>query len=141
MEMLLHHVMTVFLIGCSYMMNYMNVSLVILFCHDVSDFTGYISKTLVDTNFGKLVFTSYLVLMIAWAYTRLYVFPTQLIFYATYGNDHYDEIHGMGILGAMLHVLAILHVYWYLLLIKIGLKFISTGEQKDMQRDLDVKKE
>ena len=136
MEMLLHHFMTVFLVGCSYLMNYMNITLLILFCHDLSDVFVHSTRVIVDTEYSKLAFCSYVMLMISWVYMRLWVLPTELVYYTCYVNDYYYEIYGIEILGFMTHVLILLHIYWFVLLSRMGFRFLKFGEAKDSINDM-----
>lgn len=136
MEMLLHHTLTVMLVSLAYLMNYLPMSLLILYSHDISDAFVSFSRALVDTNMNKLAFCCYLCLMITWVYTRLIIFPFDLIRMSCYTNPMIHEMYGIGILGAMVHVLVILHIYWFILLVKMGIKFIQTSTPTDMQQDL-----
>jgi hypothetical protein len=53
-EMLLHHLVTVFLIGFSYMFNFLKIGLIVMLVHDVSDIPGYLVRIFVDTaNFNE----------------------------------------------------------------------------------------
>lgn len=135
-EMLLHHSMTVFLIGLAYYMNYVTMSLLVLFTHDISDMFVYLTRVFVDTDFKKATLASYTLLMVSWAYTRLIVFPVELIATATYFNPVYEEIHGMWLLGGMLHFLLVLHFYWFYLLIKMGMRFATKGKVQDIQHKI-----
>ena len=136
MEMLLHHSMTVSLVSLAYLMNYLPISLLILYCHDISDIFVCFSRVFVDTDFKKTTFVFYVGLMISWVYTRLYIFPFELIRISCYQNKYIHEIYGIGILGAMVHILVVLHVYWFVLLVKMGMKFVKTSTLNDIQHDL-----
>lgn len=141
MEMLLHHSITVMLVSLAYLMNYLPMSLLILYSHDISDaFVSY-TRFFVDTDFKKLTFLSYMLLMISWFYTRLIVFPFDFIRVSCYTNPMMHEMYGIGILGAMVHVLVILHWYWFILLLKMGFRFIKTKDPVDTQQDLSKKQE
>ena len=111
MEMLLHHSLTVMLVSLAYLMNYLPMSLLILYCHDISDAFVCYSRGLVDTNFKWAAFGCYLCLIISWFYTRLIIFPFDLIRLSCYQNPMIHEMYGIGILGAMVHVLVVLHIY------------------------------
>ena len=136
MEMLLHHSITVLLVSLAYLMNYLPMSLLILFSHDISDaFVSY-ARFLVDTNSKYLAFFVYLFLIISWFYTRLIIFPFDLIRVSCYMNPMMHEMYGIGILGAMVHVLVLLHLYWFVLLINMGIKFVKTSTPEDTQQNL-----
>jgi len=138
-EMLLHHSMTVFLISLAYLMNYVCGSLLILVTHDVSDFCVYLTRVFVDTNNTKATVVSYSLLMTSWIYTRLFIFPYELIYWGTYYSIAFEEIYGIWLMGAMLHFLLVLHIYWFYLLIKMGMRFAKKGTTKDLQHNLTKK--
>ena len=77
MEMLLHHLVTVFAIGCAYFMNYLEPSAIILLIHDVTDVFVHCSKMLVDTVYQKWSVAAFLVVTVSWFYFRLLVLPVQ----------------------------------------------------------------
>ena len=136
MEMFLHHSVTVMLVALTYLMNYVPISMLVLYSHDISDVFVSFSRALVDTNFKWATFGCYLCLISSWAYTRLFFFPYYLIGIGFYNNPMEHEIYGINIFGAMAHVLLVLHVYWFILLIKMGLKFMQTSTTSDLQQDL-----
>ena len=130
-EMLLHHIVTVALVGLAYYMNYMTMSLLVLFCHDFSDVFGSLVRIFVDTKYKNFAVICYVGLLLSWFYMRLVVFPFDLIRVAVYVNPVAHEIYGMGVLGGMLHILLILHAYWFYLFIKMGLRFLATKDPQD----------
>ncbi|KAG7384403.1 Ceramide synthase 6 [Phytophthora boehmeriae] len=138
-EMLLHHLATIILIGGSYLANYSAFGSLVVFTHDLGDVTGYGIKSIVDTGHTPLVVVMYLVLLVSWAYTRLYVFPMHLI-YSTMVElplKHPDYVgafvHPM---VAMLCMLEVLHVYWYSLFIVMGYALVNKGVAEDIQQKL-----
>jgi ceramide synthetase len=130
-EMLLHHLMTVALIGLAYFMNYVAISVIVLMVHDFSDVFGYIVRVFVDTNFKVVTLAAYLGLLISWLYLRLVVFPFDIIYYGLYLNLEIFDLPGTILLAVMLHCLVVLHLYWYYLFIQMGLKFLKTKTTQD----------
>ena len=130
-EMLLHHIITVSLISLAYFMNYVCTSILVLIVHDFSDIFGYLVRIFVDTEYKNWTLFWYLSLLATWFYMRLFVFPFELIRFAVYDNELKHEIYGLGIMGAMLHILLFLHAYWFWLFIKMGLKFLVTKTPED----------
>jgi len=140
LEMFLHHFITLFLLGLAYLMNYWPISLMILFVNDVSDaFVSY-TRVFVDTIYSKIALVFYVFLMFSWVYMRLIVFPFELLRVSCYQNPKIDEIYGIGILGSMAHALVALNIYWFILLVNMGLRFLRTKETMDTQIDLRHKK-
>jgi ceramide synthetase len=131
MEFLLHHIATIVLIMCGYMMNYCPMSSLIMIIHDVVDIWIYIVKALIDTRYTNFAFLFWVVLMFTFAYCRLYVFPFHLIWYSMWFNQKPENIPGFWLMYMLLHILLILHFYWYFLLIKGGYTYLTKGKATD----------
>jgi len=136
MEMLLHHSLAVWLIALAYFMNYVIASHLVLFTHDLPDLFVYLTRTLMDTNQKKLTIFSYGSIMISWFYMRLYIFPVDIMRVSAYSNPIRDKMYGLPIMEAMVYVLLVMHVYWFILLAKMGWRFASTGVGVDTMKDL-----
>jgi hypothetical protein len=130
-EMLLHHLVTVALISIAYFMNYVTISVVILFVHDFSDVFGYIVRIFVDTEYKSITLVGYVGLLVTWLYLRIIVFPFDIIRNSIYLNPTIRSMPGTVLLSVMLHCLVVLHVYWYYLFIQMGLRFVKTKTAQD----------
>mmetsp|Transcript_10993 Transcript_10993/g.12033 ORF Transcript_10993/g.12033 Transcript_10993/m.12033 type:complete len:377 (-) Transcript_10993:684-1814(-) len=129
MEMLLHHTVTCFLIYLSFVLNYFRVGMMVLFVHDFSDIFVYFGKFVADLKWNVQLPT-YLVIMSAFGYSRLYVYPVYVI---RWGALYCDDVSNVTILGrdvgiAMLTMLLTLHIYWYCLLLKLGYSKVLKGK-------------
>ncbi|KAG2782405.1 hypothetical protein PC129_g16638 [Phytophthora cactorum] len=139
-EMLLHHVATILLIGGSHLANYTEFGALVVFTHDLGDVTGYGIKSIVDTGNTPLVVFMYLVLLASWAYTRLFVFPCHLInsTFTALSQEHLNVnttfAHPM---VAMLCMLMVLHVYWYFLFLVMGYALVNKGVAEDIQHKVE----
>ncbi|CEG49741.1 longevity-assurance family protein [Plasmopara halstedii] len=135
-EMLLHHLVTIILIGGSYLANYCAMGALTAFTHDIGDVTGYAIKSVVDTGNTPLIVAMYFVLLVSWAYTRLYVYPVHLIYNAIYVIPEVSP-HVTGIFlhpgNALLCMLLVLHVYWYGLFLVMGYTLVRKGLVEDIQ--------
>jgi hypothetical protein len=78
-EMLLHHIVAIILIGGCYIMNCWEVGAVISYLHDIADIFTQSSRVLIESNYKSLTYVSFGFLIISWFETRLYMFP-QLIY-------------------------------------------------------------
>lgn len=133
MEFLLHHLITILLIFTGYFLNFIPISGMISMIHDISDIFIYLSKTFVDTPFDKITLTFYACIMVSFAYTRLYVYPFHLLYNCLWFNTTTkDDIPGFYLMCVITHVLLLLHIYWYILLAKLGYDFATTGKAKDI---------
>lgn len=144
LEMFLHHVATIFLIGSSYLANYTAKGALVAFLHDLGDISGYAIKSVVDTGITPLVVVMYVMLLVMWAYTRLYVLPVELIYNAIASVPKVNPGVSMLFLqpvNAMLCMLQILHVYWYALFLVMGYTLLKTGKQEDIQQKIRSKAE
>lgn len=125
-EMFLHHFMTVLLIILAYYMNYIPVSGIVLVLHDFSDIFVTTTRVLLDTPYDKLMLGNYFALMISWVYTRLWLFPMLVVYPCIY-LDLFDEgvdKYGWSIFAGLLHFLMSMHIYWFVLLCKMGFGYI-----------------
>jgi len=133
-ELLLHDMATLMLLIISFLNNYLRMGAVILFLHDISDIFSYGCKIFVDTEYLTLTLINYVSLVLTWFYTRLFVFPFQVILQCFTNNIWArPELVGYIVIAICLFTLLCLHVYWIVLILNIGLKFLNTGEADDMQ--------
>lgn len=163
-EMLLHHVATIFLIGGSFLVNYTAYGALVAYTHDLGDVFGctciakeiaelaLISvtmgfafstdgiKSIVDTGKTPLLVLMYLMLLVSWAHTRLYVFPCYLIhaIMIELPSTHPEiPIVFNYPMIAMLCMLVVLHVYWYFLFLVMGYSMLNKGVAEDIQHKIN----
>ena len=74
-EMLLHHIIAIILIGGCYIMNCWEVGAVISYLHDIADIFTCSTRFLGESNYKNLTYISFVILIITWFETRLYMFP------------------------------------------------------------------
>jgi ceramide synthetase len=145
-EMLLHHVVTCSLVGYSYMLNYVRIGSLVLLLHHATDVFIHASKAFVDTPNKRIVASSYFGLVLTYAYLRVYVYPVSIMRSAwmeSMEEASSEHIYGWGYFNFALCVLLLLHIYWFGLIVKIGLLFRSSGQTRDLQANLssmDLKK-
>ena len=75
-EMALHHTLTLYLFGGSYLFNVWECASVIAFLHDAGDIIGNLCKTLTNTNYDTATAVLFVINMGIWFYTRCFVFAT-----------------------------------------------------------------
>ena len=81
-EMFLHHLVTVALIFCSYITNFIPVGSLVMFIHDQADVPICFVRCIIDLkNLIVLKIIGYLFIMGIWLYTRLIVYPKDVIYY------------------------------------------------------------
>ena len=133
--------MTLLLISLAYFMNYVAVSHLVLFLHDISDLFLDWARATADTQLKGVTRVMSVGVVVSWVYTRLYLFPFYLIDVAYWHNKApYEELYGKNLLGAMLHALLVLHIYWFILIIKMAYRLIVTKKEVDIGERFDSKK-
>lgn len=146
-EMLLHHVVAFSLISFSYFLNYVRIGSLVLLLHHAVDVFIHASKAFVDTEHKRTVAACYFGLVLTYAWLRVCVYPAFIMRSAwmealpVAGSEN---IYGWGYFNFTLCVLLLLHVYWFGLIVKIGVHFRMSGQARDIQANLsslDVKKE
>jgi ceramide synthetase len=132
MELLLHHFITLSLIFSAYLLNFLPIAGLISFSHDIPDFFLYFSRVFVDTKHKFMAISMFACLLISYLWGKLTVYPLWLIWhFIWYNNECPDKVPGFTLIGAMLHVLLILHWYWYLIFLEIARKLMVKGEITD----------
>jgi len=134
MEMALHHMCTIFLIGFSYTANYWRIGTLVFFAHDFSDISSYLIKAVVDTDYIPVIIPVFFFLLASWGYMRLYMFPFYIL---RAGFVHIPmDLPATNLLRIFLCVLQCLHVYWYSLFIYMGFMLAKGKEAEDIQENL-----
>jgi hypothetical protein len=132
MELLLHHVLTLLLLTIAYLLNFLPIAGLISFSHDIPDCFLYLSRVFVDTKHKTLAICIFMCLLVSYLWGKLTVYPFWLIWHTIWYNEEYgDKIPGFTLMGVMLHVLLILHWYWYFIMLDIGRKVIFKGQATD----------
>merc|ERR1712217_511603 len=130
---------TCFLVSLSYVLNYIRAGSLVLFLHGATDVFIYLSKALVDTPNTRAIVASYFCLVAAYAWFRIYVFPMHIMRSAWVESLDVagsDQVYGWGFLNFALCSLLLLHMYWFGLIIKVGVLFRTTGQARDIQSNL-----
>mmetsp|Transcript_9212 Transcript_9212/g.20547 ORF Transcript_9212/g.20547 Transcript_9212/m.20547 type:complete len:323 (+) Transcript_9212:119-1087(+) len=137
-EMFLHHLVTCFMACFSYVLNYVRIGSLVMLLHGATDFFVYASKAFVDTHFKRLSIICYFALIVAYAWFRIYVFPVHVMRSAWVESveEAGDSLYAWGFFNFALWVLLLLHMYWFGLIVKIGMQFQRTGEARDLQSNL-----
>ena len=139
-EMIIHHIATIVLISLSYTYGYYRIGLVVMGIHDMGDIFLYSAKFMKYLNLKKPVDITFMIFFIVFFFSRLVIFPS---FVRTawgpltgYLPDlDYRNFQGSVILPSLLTVLQILHVMWFVLIVRMILKFRKGEETKDIRSD------
>lgn len=131
-EMTLHHTCAVLLVIFSYFANWVRIGSLVLFLHDIADVMAYSVKAVVDTKYTALTLSAYAGLLVAWGYTRLYVFPFHVISHSMIPDSPQSFVWVTSYF--MIWTLQMLHIYWYVLFLIMGYRFAVSGKTVDIQQ-------
>lgn len=133
-EMFLHHIVTLALYGFSYLTNMTAAGAVIMYLHDWADIFAGLVRCFTETTFDFMSIISVIGMATSWFFTRLYVFP-QIIYYSCFKYDIYKGAGFTGdkYFGLLLSILFVLHIHWFILIIKSVRRYAIKGKAEDLQ--------
>ena len=138
-EMLCHHVCTFLVISCSYIQNYSNQCVLTMIVIDNGDIFIGLIRVFLDISKSTTVITlAYAGMMISFFYTRIILYPTQIVMHGCLGNldKLTDRLFPHYCITTMMFTLGILNFYWFALMIRMGYRFYAGySPPTDMQCD------
>lgn len=148
--LLLHHFLTVILVGFSYCCSYWKVGVVILMLHDMADVFLYLAKTLHYSHIQSgAVEVSFVTFVIVFFITRLIIFPLYCVIpslnitlISALTQDFVESrwrIPGGTILPGFLVVLQVMHVYWFWCIIRMAVGLIGAIRSGSRENCEDVR--
>ncbi len=134
--MYVHHLVTLFLVGHSYMMQRTQDGVIVMLLHNISDVPTSFVRGLIQTRYMAATVGIGVFMMLSWAYTRLYLFPQ--VIYQGYQKQFLAKggFYSEPYLTYELLILLILHTYWYYLFIAAFAKLIYGGKLEDNQQSI-----
>lgn len=130
LEMLLHHGVTVYLYGFSYMTN-MWIGVPVAFLHNLGDLCVAITRFWSETRVKPVTAVWLVTAVIVWFYTRIYVFP-QLIWASCVDLEIYLAVPVLiPLFGGLMTCLFLLHIYWFILMMRILATAFLKGKLED----------
>lgn len=139
-EMFVHHVTTISLVGLSYVYGFHQVGLVIMAVHDLGDIFLYSAKFFNYLDFPGLTNALFGTFVLVFFITRLVIYP-QLV-YLAWGpftgflpDIDYRDYQGTLILPGLLAVLQALHCMWFVLICRMVHRMLKT-ETKQVEGDI-----
>lgn len=141
-EMLLHHYITILLIVGSYMTGWWSVGINVMIQMDNGDCFGGMMKAFMDFAPIPFVLINYLLLLYSWIYFRVIIFGYEVFWKGSmFGQFHIDGSGNLQTIYQMLLLgLLVLNVYWTILFFRMGYRFATKGEVKDIQNPVEDKK-
>ncbi|XP_013916760.1 PREDICTED: ceramide synthase 4-like, partial [Thamnophis sirtalis] len=133
-EQLLHHLVTLVLIGSSFCLNCLRIGSLIMFLHDVSDCLLEAAKMFTYPKWQKTCDTLFITFSAAFLVTRMGIFPCKIIYNTYYYSmEIYQPFFGYYFLNGLLMALQLLHAFWSYLIIRMVYRFLLCGT---MEKDL-----
>ncbi|CAG8902085.1 unnamed protein product [Penicillium salamii] len=140
-ELVMHHVVTLVLIGLSYRFHFAYMGIAIYITHDISDFFLALSKSL-HYYAPDVMIPFYAASVVSWVYLRhvlnLRVLYSILTEFHTVGpyelnweTQQYKCWISKVITFSLLASLQALNLFWLYYLLRSAVKFLITGEKKD----------
>ncbi|XP_054439332.1 ceramide synthase 4 [Pteronotus mesoamericanus] len=136
-EQVVHHAVTITLVTFSYSSNLLRIGSLVLLLHDAADYLLEACKMLNYAHHWRLCNWLFMVFSLVFFYTRLVLFPTQIL-YTTY----YESIANSGpffayyFFNLLLVMLQLLQVFWFCLILRMIHSFMKKGQmEKDIRSD------
>uniref|UniRef100_A0A8C7ETF8 Ceramide synthase 4 n=1 Tax=Neovison vison TaxID=452646 RepID=A0A8C7ETF8_NEOVI len=127
-EQVTHHFVTILLISFSYSSNLLRIGSLVLLLHDASDYLLEAGKMFNYTHWRKVCDTLFIIFSLVFFYTRLVLFPTQIL-YTTYYESiaKWGPFFGYYFFNVLLVMLQLLHVFWSCLILRMIYSFMKKG--------------
>lgn len=144
-ELVVHHIVTLLLIGLSYRFHFTHIGLAVFITMDSSDVWLALSKNL---NYVDSVATApvFVVFIFVWFYTRIYlsivilwsvVTEFELVgpWYLNWETEHYKCWISQYVCFGLLAAILLLNIYWSFLILRIAYRFLVKAGLKDDRSD------
>eukprot|EP00051_Salpingoeca_urceolata_P005062 m.70067 g.70067 ORF g.70067 m.70067 type:complete len:294 (-) comp14034_c0_seq1:192-1073(-) len=135
--MFFHHIVTILLIGFSYLYGYHGIGMLVLMCHDASDVFLEGAKLFRYTQFELASTITFAMLIVSWVWYRLYLFPVFVIPSVVYESEVVlgYQITFYHFFVSWLMILQVLHVYWFVLILKVAQRSLFEGGIEDVREE------
>ena len=132
-ELLVHHIATTSLYPGYLMGNLMAIGTLIAFLHDIADVFVVTSRFLNCIGWDKTTAVVYIGLITSWCYTRVIILPFFL--YTILNTMRLPENEAffpwLCCECTFLSILQVLNIYWFFMLVGIGVKLVTKGKIVD----------
>ncbi|GAB4828982.1 ASC1-like protein, variant 2 [Ancistrocladus abbreviatus] len=132
-----HHIASVILIVLSFIFRFARVGSVVLALHDASDVFLEVGKMSKYRGAEALASVSFVLFVIAWFLLRLIYYPFWVLWSTSYEvvqiiNKKEHSVEGpiyYYVFNTLLYSLLVLHIYWWILIVRMLVKQIQAGGQ------------
>jgi len=136
--LILHHVVTLYLILYSWQWGFVRIGITILFLHDVSDIFLEGAKGFNYLSLGWIVNCSFVLLVISFFVCRIVLFPYICIRTALFEAEDIVKAQGFKyywwerpVFQGLLIVLFLLQIYWFFALLRVLYNVLFKGRWRD----------
>ncbi|XP_037360744.1 ceramide synthase 4 [Talpa occidentalis] len=140
-EQVVHHFVTITLVTFSYSANLLRIGSLVLLLHDCADYLLEACKMFNYTESRKVCDALFLLFALVFIYTRLVLFPTQILYTTLYESITVIQARpffGYYFFNALLMLLQLLHVFWSYLIVRMLFSFTNQGQmEKDVRSDVE----
>lgn len=142
LEMLIHHTIAAGLTFFSYMCDFLKIGCLIMYVHNASDVTIYVSRSTIDMPYKLVIGACFILLCFSFLWYRLMVFPFILLrscwldsypyMLEKFGGETSYAYTAWFYFNSTLSVLFTLNAYWWLLILRVGVNFFRSGKARDV---------
>lgn len=134
-EMILHHIITMMLIFCSYFNSFWNFGIFVLMQMDLADIFIGLIRVFMDFINKYITFLIYIGILWGFIHFRILAYVYCILFKfsmrARVSIDNYS--HTVTIISILLVSLLALNIYWLILLLRMGFRLVFHGKAQDLQ--------
>ncbi|GAW81473.1 hypothetical protein, conserved [Plasmodium gonderi] len=134
-ENFLQHLCAVILVYFSYGQNFLRVGSIIMLCHDICEIFSSACRVFVDTRHKVVTVSSFCILFSSWGFLRLYIFAKRCILPIHRNFKIFNPFIGYEAciwLIFLLLVILLMNAYWFVLMAKMFIHFVSSGNTEDI---------
>ncbi|XP_059622699.1 ceramide synthase 6 [Phlebotomus argentipes] len=129
-QMFVHHMVTLLLLGLSWVCNMHRVGSLVLAVHDCADIFLEAAKLTKYANYQKVCDTIFAIFTVVWIVTRLGFFPRILYNTSVEAPRILPMFPAYYIFNSLLILLLILHVVWTYLILQIAYRAVQSGQME-----------
>ncbi|CAD2094789.1 longevity-assurance (LAG1) protein, putative [Plasmodium vinckei brucechwatti] len=134
-ENFLQHFCAMILVYFSYSHNFIKVGAIIMLCHDICEVFSSACRVFVDTRYKFITVSSFCILFLSWGYLRLYIFAKNCILPIHKNYNMFSSLIRVETfiwLIFLLLVILLMNVYWFVLMGKMFIHFVTSGKTEDI---------
>eukprot|EP01065_Artemidia_motanka_P053645 TRINITY_DN9_c0_g1_i1.p1 TRINITY_DN9_c0_g1~~TRINITY_DN9_c0_g1_i1.p1 ORF type:complete len:345 (+),score=106.73 TRINITY_DN9_c0_g1_i1:50-1084(+) len=135
-QMLVHHAVTAYLVHQSYVLNFVHIGLLVLFAHDTSDVVGCTIKITNYVEWKYVTVGIFPVLLFTWAYTRLWLYPSNCIVASWHYAAGFEQSAGYTACFVLMFVILSLNAFWYAIFLQILVRLFKSSVKDPDTTDL-----